>query len=354
VISPTNSSTTQPIELRSDNAAGAAVEILHAVAAANSGSALAYGADDWSAQLQRRVSDVFEHPDAVVIPVVTGTAANALGLSAICPPWGAVLCHETAHILRSECGATSLLCGGAVMRGVTGESYKLSAAGLADAFAATRWGDNHHSQPSVLSFTQPTDFGTIYSVAEIAELASSAHERGLRVHLDGARIANAIVALGCSPAELTWRAGIDVFSLGATKNGAVTTDAIVCFDPAIAAELHYRVKRSGHVPSKMRFQSAQLEAYLADGLWLRLAAQANSAMARLAAGLRHLGVELLAEPDVNMLFGRVSPATLERMESAGLLFYAMGADIFRFVTSFETTLVEVDEVLSRMADAVAG
>ena len=158
-----------------------------------------------------------------------------------------------------------------------------------DALASTRWGDPHHSQPSVLSLTCPTDHGTIYTPDEVGALVAAIRPRGLRVHMDGARLANAVAALGCSPAELTWRAGVDVLSLGATKNGALSTDAIVSFDPAVAAELVYRTKRAGHVASKMRFQSAQLDAYLTDGLWLRLAAAANEAMAIIVARAARAG-----------------------------------------------------------------
>jgi threonine aldolase len=247
------------IELRSDNAAGVAPEILAAVAAANAGSALAYGADPVTDRLEAVVREVFEHPGARVFPVTSGTAANALSLSSMCPPWGAVLCHDTAHILNTEAAATSMMGGGLLMRGVAGADFRMHPDTLAAAFAATRWGDNHHSQPRVLSFTQPTDMGTIYSVAEIAALTAMAREHGLRSHLDGARLANAIVALGCTPAELTWRAGVDVVSMGATKNGALSAEAIVCFDDGVADELVYRTKRAGHVTSKMRFQSAQLD-----------------------------------------------------------------------------------------------
>ena len=343
-----------PIELRSDNAAGAAPEIIGAITAANDGSALAYGDDDWTTTLRQHVRDVFEHPDAEIFPVSTGTAANALALAALCPPWGSVLCHDTAHILRSECGATSMFGGGAVMRGIGGDGYRVSAAALDDAFASTRWGDPHHSQPSVLSLTVPTDFGTVYTPQQIGELANQAGDRNLRVHVDGARIANAVAALGCTPAELTWRAGVDVFSLGATKNGVLSTDAIVSFDPVISAQLVYRVKRAGQVASKMRFQSAQLTAYLTNGLWLRLAAQANATMSRLVTGLRSLDVELLNEPDVNMVFIRANPTVADRMEQSGLLFYRTAADVARLVTSFQTTDDEVDEALCRIAAAVAG
>jgi threonine aldolase len=341
------------IELRSDNAAGVAPEIIAAISGANTGSALAYGDDDWTVQLRDKVREVFEHPQAEVFPVISGTAANSIALAALCPPWGSVLCHESAHVLQSECGATSMFGAGAVMRGVGGEGFRIRVDELQAAFEATRWGDPHHSQPSVLSLTEPSDHGTLYTVQQVAAVVAVARERGLRAHLDGARIANAVAALGCSPADLTWRAGIDAFSLGATKNGVLSTDAIVCFDPDVSAQLVYRVKRAGHVASKMRFQSVQLTTYLTDGLWLRLAAHSNAAMARLADGLRGLGIELLNEPDVNMVFARVEPAVADRMAEEGLLFYRMSNDTIRLVTSFQTTDDEIDDALSRTKTALA-
>ncbi len=341
------------IEFRSDNAAGAAPEIMAAITAANVGSALAYGADEWTLQLRDKVREEFEHPEAEVFPVISGTAANSLALAGLCPPWGAVLCHETAHILQSECGATSMFGAGAVMRGVGGDNFRIDPDKLRQALDATRWGDPHHSQPSVLSLTVPSDHGTVYTPAQIADVVAIARERGLRAHLDGARVANAIAAVGCTPAEITWRAGIDALSLGAMKNGALSTDAIVCFDPQISEQLVYRVKRAGHVASKMRFQSVQLTAYLTDDVWLRLAGHSNSAMARLATGLRSLDVEFLNEPDVNMLFARLDPAAADRMAEAGLLFYRMSDDTIRLVTSFQTTDDDVDEALLRMKSALS-
>ena len=336
------------IELRSDNAAGVAPEILQAVSDANVGSALGYGADDWSEQLQAKVAEVFEHPKAAVFPVLTGTAANAIALSAMAPPWGAVLCHETAHILRSEAGATSMFGAGLVMRGLPGEHFKLTPESLVEAFNATRWGDPHHSQPSVLSLTNPTDLGTVYTSDQIRSLATKAKERGLRVHLDGARLANALVTQGCSPADLTWRAGVSVFSLGATKNGVMTADAIVSFDDDVNSQLTYRLKRAGQVASKMRFQSVQLLAYLDQGLWLRLAERANLAMRRLANGLTQLGVEFVAKPAANMAFLRVSDEMADRFAEQGLLFYRTAPGVIRFVTSFATEDAEIDEVLNRV------
>jgi threonine aldolase len=345
-----------PIEFRSDNAAGAAPEMIDAIVRSNVGSALAYGGDGWTAALTARVRNVFEHPTAEVFPVISGTAANALGLAALCPPWGSVLCHETAHILRSECGATSMFGAGAVMKGLPGPDFKLTPAALSASFLATNWGDPHHSQPSVVSFTCPTDYGTLYSVEEVAAVAAVAKERGLKVHLDGARIANAIAALGCTPAALTWQAGVDVISLGAMKNGAVSTDAIVSFDSNASEQLVYRVKRAGHVASKMRFQSAQLDAYLTDGLWLRLAGHANAMMRRLADGLGAVGVDVVSDPPCNMAFAHVNREVSARMAAAGLVFYAISDFVegrpddrlIRFVTSFQTTANEIDEALSRI------
>jgi len=345
---------TTPIELRSDNTAGVAAEILDAVAAANTGSALAYGGDDWTERMRRVVGDVFEFSDVAVFPVVSGTAANSLGLSAMCPPWGAVLCHESAHIVRSEGGATSMFSGGAVMQGLPGPGSKLEPAGLARALESVRWGDPHESQPAVLSLTSPTDRGAVYSMDEVAALSAVARARGLKVHLDGARLANALVALGCTPADLTWRAGVDVVSLGAMKNGSLSTDAIVCFDPAVAEQLVYRTKRAGHVASKMRFQSAQIEAYLTDGRWLMWAANANARMAQLVQGLGAFGVAPLASPDANMAFFGVGEAVAARLAEAGLLFYGVGDGAIRLVTSFATTPAEIDDAVERWRSVLAG
>ena len=340
------------IELRSDNCAGVAPEILAAIEAANTGTALAYGADAVTAQLTEVVRDVFQQSEAKVFPVLSGTAANSLALSAMCPPWGSVLCHESAHIFVNEAGATSMFGAGAVMRGLSGADYKLHAAQVQEAFDTTGWDDPHCSQPSVLSVTCPTDFGTIYTPAEVSELGSLAASRGLRLHLDGARIANALVALGCTAPQLTTKAGVRALTLGATKNGALSTDAIVSFDSDASEQLMYRLKRAGQVASKMRFQSVQLLAYLTDGLWLRLAQRANDAMRELAAGLGKLDVELLAEPQANMLFARVGQPVIERLLAHDLLFYEMGGGVLRFVTSFQTTDDDVQEALRRIERAL--
>jgi threonine aldolase len=342
------------IELRSDNAAGVAPEILAAVEAANSGSALAYGGDELTAHLQGVVRSVFDHPTARVFPVTSGTAANSLALSAATPPWGAVLCHPSAHIITSEGGATSLLGGGAVMQGVAGDHALIDPDRLRAALGSVRWGDPHESQPSVLSLTLPSDHGTVYRPEDLALLTGIAGERGLRVHLDGARIANGVAALGCSPADVTWRAGVDVLSLGATKNGALSAEAIVAFDDRIADELVYRTKRSGHVTSKMRFQSAQLSAYLTDGLWLRLATTANERMAALVAELEAIDDVRLAERvDVNMAFVELPSRAIDALSDAGLLCYRMSPTTVRLVTSWQTTDADVAGAADAFREALA-
>ena len=340
------------IELRSDNSAGVTPEVMAAIVAADRGSAMAYGGDEWTARLTERVREVFEHPGAQVFPVLSGTAANALGLSAMCPPWGAVLCHETAHVLRSEAAATSMFGGGIALRGLPGADAKLTPDTVRAAYEDTRWGDPHHSQPAVLSLTCPTDRGTVYEVSEVADLHAVAAERGLRVHMDGARIANALAAIGCAPADLTWRAGVAVLSLGATKNGAMGTDAIVSFDADASEQLVYRTKRAGHVASKMRYLSAQLDAYLAGGAWLRRAADANAAMRVLATGLRGHGVELLDEPAANMAFVQVGDAAAARLDAAGVRCYSMGGGVVRLVTSWQTTTEAAEEAVRRIVAAM--
>lgn len=340
------------IDLRSDNTAGVADRVMAALASATEGSAAAYGADDWTTRLTAVVRTVFEHPTAAVFPVSTGTAANALSLAALCHPWSSVLCHDTAHVVVNECGATSMFSGGAVLHGLPGAGFTLSPESVSQYLQEVGWGDPHRSQPAALSLTQPTDYGTLYTPAEIGALTAVARAYTMRVHLDGARLANALAALNVSPADLTWRAGVDVLSLGATKNGAMNVDAIVSFDPTASEELIYRTKRAGQVASKMRFQSAQLLAYLTDGLWLQLAARANVAMQRLAQGLARLGVQTLNPPQVNMLFVTLPEPVIARLEAEGLLFYRMGAGVIRLVTSFQTTNAELDQAIAIVGGAL--
>ncbi|TAM58306.1 low specificity L-threonine aldolase [bacterium] len=329
----------------SDNVAGAAPEILAALLAANGGAAAPYGADDLSRRLERRFAEVFEH-EVAAFPVATGTAANALALACITPPFGAVLCHEHAHVQTDECGAPEFFSGGAKLLTSPGEHGKLDATALEYALAHTPFGSQHAIQPAALSVSQVTEAGTVYTPAELAALAQIAHRYGLTVHMDGSRLANALVSLDASPAQVTWRCGVDVLSFGATKNGALGAEAVIFFDRARSKELLYRRKRAGHLFSKQRFLSAQLEAYLHDGLWLSNARHANAQAARLAVGLRSIpGVSLRHPADANMVFADMPEEMIRRLLAAGASFHRIGgedATLVRLVTAFDTDAGDVD------------
>ena len=317
----------EPIyDFRSDNVGGAAPEILDAIVAANAGTAPPYGDDDYTRRMVQRFSAVFERP-VHVFPVATGTGANAVALAAIANPYGAIYCHETAHINVYECGAPEFFTG-AKLVGLPGRDFKLEPAALDAALALAGRGNPTRVQPFALNVTQPTDFGTLYTVDEVAALAGVARRHGLRVHMDGARFANALAALGCSPADLTWRAGVDVLTLGATKNGAINAEAVVVFDDALAATVPYRMKRGGQVLSKARFVSAQLERYLADDRWLERARRANALAADLARRLQAIpGVSLVAPVEINMLFLRIPDAAVDALNRGPFRYYKLGHDV---------------------------
>ncbi|HEY4344110.1 MAG TPA: low specificity L-threonine aldolase [Parvibaculum sp.] len=337
----------------SDNAFGVAPEILDAIARANVGTASSYGTDEITQRLQTRFAELFER-DVAVFPVATGTAANALSLATLTPPYGAIFCHEDAHVNVDECGAPEMFSGGAKLVGLGGANGKIDADVFEEALKGYRKGDVHQVQPASLTLTQSTEAGTVYTLAELKRLAGLAHGRGIAVHMDGSRFANALVSLGCTPAEMAWKAGIDVVSFGATKNGALAAEAVVFFDPAKAADFAFRRKRGGHLFSKMRFLSAQLDAYLDGDLWLRLARHANAMAARLATGLAALdGAALMSPVEANEIFVRLPFATAERLRKAGAAFHpwpkrgdgAAGGTV-RLVTSFATTEAEIDGFLS--------
>ncbi len=343
----------------SDNVAGVAPEILDHLRRVNDGAAMPYGGDPVTERVEARLAEIFERAPATVasFPVATGTAANALCLAAVTPSYGAVYCHRDSHINVDECGAPELFTGGAKLVPLDGAGGKLDADTLEAALAAGGRGVVHHVQPACLSITQSTEAGTVYSPGEIAALSAVAHAHGLRVHMDGARFANALVALGCTPAEMTWKAGVDAVSFGATKNGALAAEAAVLFDPEAAASLPYRRKRGGHLFSKMRYLSAQLEAYLADDLWLRNARHANAMAARLAEGLSACaGVSLAAPLEANELFVSLPPHAAEAMRAAGYAFHpwpSLGPDCYRFVTAWDTDPADVAGLVEAAAGAVA-
>jgi threonine aldolase len=330
----------------SDNTAGGAPEIMAAVAAAASGQAPPYGTDSWTSSARSRFSEVFDC-DVDLLPVATGSAANALSLAALTPPWGSVLCHRDSHINNDECGAPEFFTGGAKLVALGGENAKIDADDL-QAAVRRKVGDVHSVQPSVLSLTQATETGAVYLPAEIKHLACIAKNAGLRVHMDGARLANAVAALGCNPAELTWRAGVDVLSFGAIKNGSITADAIVVFDRSLTTELSFRVKRAGQLAAKMRFAAAQLDAYLADDLWLRNARHANAMTARLEAGLKSIpGIVVAGTPEANLLFCSLPERVIDGLLDQGYDFYHSRWEpgVVRFVTSFATTARDVEDLV---------
>ena len=297
----------------SDNAAGIAPEILAAISRANDGAALAYGRDDWTKRVERRFAEIFQREVAVFL-VPTGTAANALALAHLTPPWGAVLCHDEAHIATDECGAPEFFGGGIKLIGLAGEAGKIAPATLQRALDEGQWGGPHHVSPAVLSLSQATEAGTVYRVDEIRQLAGIAHAHGVAVHIDGARIANALARMNASPAQATWMAGVDVLSFGATKGGALAAEAVVFFDAARGANMSERRKRGGHLVSKHRFIAAQIEAYLADDLWLKLARHANAMADRLAAGLAAAGLHPVWPVEANEVFAALPLAVDTRTQ----------------------------------------
>jgi len=346
------------MDFTSDNAWGVAPEIMAALAEANHGSAASYGADDVTARVASLMSDLFEH-EVEIFPVATGTAANALALASLTPPWGAIFCHELAHAHVDECGAPELFSNGAKLVPVVGENGKIEPDAFRSAIRALPLGNVHNVQPSTLTLTQSTECGTIYSLDEIGALTDIAHSRDIAVHMDGARFANAIAALNISPAEVTWKAGVDAMSFGATKNGAMAAEAVIFFDKRLARDFAYRRKRGGHLFSKMRFLSAQLEAYLTGGLWLRLAAHANIMAKDLAEGLHALpGVTLHFPVQANEIFVRLPVAVSEALKTAGARFHPWpmagdndAARTVRLVTSFRTEPSAVAEFLAHARDA---
>jgi len=342
----------------SDNAAAVAPEILAAIAAANDGSALAYGNDAATKRIERRFAELFEHEVAVFL-VPTGTAANALALAHLTPPWGAVLCHAEAHIATDECGAPEFFGGGIKLVGLPGAAGKIGAGQLSAALAAGQWGGPHHVSPAVLSLSQATEAGTVYRPPEISALCEIAHGRGMSVHMDGARLANALARLDVAPADATWKAGLDVLSFGATKGGALAAEAVVFFDPARAAGMQERRKRAGHLVSKHRFLAVQMEAFLVDELWLRLARHANAMADRLGQGLVATGHRPVWPVEANEVFVVLPTATCDRLKAAGASFYpwtteSLMADtivaaeslLVRLVTSFATREQDVERFVA--------
>ncbi len=340
----------------SDNGSGVAPEIMSALAAVNDGAVPGYGADAYTQEACDRLSDVFER-DVTVFLVATGTAANALNLAAITQPHGAVFVHERAHVHTDECGAPEFFMHGAKLLPLAGEHGKLTPAAVEQGLDGFAQGVVHHPQVQAVSLSQVTESGTVYSVAEIEALTALAKSHSLRVHMDGARFANALVSLGCSPAEMTWKAGVDVLSFGATKNGAMGVEAVIVFDEGLAADLPFMRKRAGQLLSKGRFLGAQMAAYLTDDLWLNMAGHANAMAALLAAGIEKLpGARLRHPVQANQLFAVLPKPAHKALVAAGAAYYPWEREpdgiSVRLVTSFCTPAEEVEEFLSIAANAL--
>lgn len=346
----------------SDNLAGASAPVMQAMAAANDGFAAGYGNDAWTKRVEGLFAELFEREVAVFL-VTTGTAANSLALASLVHPWGAVLCHHEAHVAADECGAPEFFTGGAKIVGLPGDGCKLAPDVVADQLARMRAGAVHQVQPQLLSITQATECGLVYRPEEIAALKQAIAPRGLKLHMDGARFANAVAALGCSPAEITWKAGVDVLSFGGTKNGAFAAEAVIVFDSADAGQMPWRRKRAGHTLSKGRLIGAQFEGLLADGHWLDLARHANAMAARLASAVEAAGKLRLAWAcEANEVFLVLPQQAQAALAAQGIQYIAwsdaalpehgrlqQGEVVGRFVCSFATQAEEVDRLAAVLA-----
>ena len=320
----------------SDNAAAACPEVMAALTQANH-LATAYDGDTFSARLNEAFSRLFE-TEVEALWVTTGTAAYSLALAALCPPHGSILCHRDAHIQNDECGAPEFYTHGAKLMQVEGEGAKVTPQTV-QALLATVRNDVHQVQPAALSITNATEYGLVYTPEETAALGALCKARGLGFHVDGARFANAVARLGCAPADLSWRAGVDALSFGFVKNGGMSAEALIFFDRSLAAASRYRRKRAGHLLSKGRYLAAQLLAMIEGDVWLRNARAANQGAARLAAAA---GDRLVLPVEANELFLKVTVAEAQTLRDAGFDFYDWGPEEARLVVSWDQQAQHID------------
>jgi threonine aldolase len=314
----------------SDNAAAICPEVMAAIAEANHVDT-AYDGDALSGRLNDRFSELFE-TSVDALWLTTGTAANSLALAALCPPYGSIVCHRDAHIQNDECGAPEFYTHGAKLLLADGEGAKLTPATVESLLSTVR-DDVHQTQPAALSITNATEYGLVYTPEEVAALGDLCRRRGLGLHMDGARFANAVARLGCSPADLTWRAGVDALSFGFVKNGGMSAEALIFFKPGLRAATLYRRKRAGHLLSKGRYLAAQLLAMLEGDVWLRNARASNEGAARLAEAARD---RLVLPVEANEIFLKVTPDEAANLRSQGFDFYDWGPGEARLVTSWDT------------------
>lgn len=338
-------------QFASDNNAGICPEAMAALAEANGGGhVLSYGDDPWTERARAAVRSLLGC-DCAVFFVFNGTAANALALAQLCKPWHAVLCHALSHIDTDEAGAPELLSGGAKL--MTADTPQARLTPEAVQRLATRFEGLHHVKARVLSITEATEAGTVYTAAQVAALTAEARRHGLLVHMDGARLANAVAHLGCAPADVTWRAGVDVLSLGATKNGLAVGEAVVFFRPALAEEFQWRVKQAGQLASKMRFVTAPWIGLVESGAWMRNAAHANAMARRLAAAIGQLpGVSIMFPVEANAVFADIPAAVQAAVRAKGWKFYTfLGETGCRLMCAWDTTAETVDRFAADMRSA---
>lgn len=332
-------------QFASDNYSGMCPEAIAALLAANQDSAIAYGDDPWTQQAADRLRELFE-TDCEVFFVFSGTAGNSLALASLCQSYHSVICHELAHIETDECGAPEFFSNGAKLLLGQGPNGKLTPRAIEQ--IVLKRSDVHYPQPKVVSLTQPTEVGTLYSLAELAAIREVADRYDLKIHMDGARFANAIAALNCSPADMTWRQGVDVLCFGGTKNGLAVGEAVIFFDRSLAADFDYRCKQAGQLASKMRFMSAPLTGVLKDDVWLKHAHHANNCAAYLAEQLASVpSVRLLFPQQANGVFVELPEAVIAALHDRGWHFYTfIGAGGVRFMCSWNTTRDRINALVA--------
>ncbi|NNF72974.1 MAG: low specificity L-threonine aldolase [Rhodobacteraceae bacterium] len=341
----------------SDNMGPVHPRVMEALTRANDGYALPYGEDALTSEVTDRIRDIFEAPEALVYLVALGTAANALALSALVRPWQVIYCSRIAHIVMDECGAVEFYSGGARLSLIDETHAKMQPDALRAMVERDAGLDFHAMRPGAVSITQVTERGAVHSLDELRALTAIARDHDLPVHLDGARFTNALVALGCSPAEMTWKAGVDVVSFGGTKNGLMNAEAVVFFNPEHAKSFDIRRKRAAHLFSKHRYLAAQMLAYLESDLWLDMARSANAAAARLAAGLSGVaGARLVHPADANMIYAALPRAAHRRAVSGGAEYFVTLDDLAggaegdmietRLVCDWSTRNEDVDQLLA--------
>ena len=334
------------VKFASDNVAGACPEVLDAILKANEGDSTPYGNDQISTDLQNKFSEIFEK-EVVVFPIASGTAANALALATLTPSFGNVYCHKLAHINMDECGAPEFYTGGGKLVTLQGNKGKITAEELDKIISGK--GIVHHTQPSSVSITQVCETGEVYQLDEIKKISEVTHKHNLNIHMDGARFANALTSLNCSPAEMTWKSGIDVLSFGATKNGCIAAEAIIFFKKDLVGNIAFLMKRAGHLLSKMRFVSAQLDAYISNDVWLKNAKHANDMGKMLSGGLaKHNSIEIAYPTEANEVFAKFPRHMIEHLNSEG---YKMNEDeldgkAVRLVAAWNTKTSDVESFLN--------